>query len=209
MEWPCILFDLDGTLVDSELLNNRALLELLPDLDGDAAELGRRYRGVKLAVILRDIETRLGRRLPDDFIQRYRAHVAELFTSELRPTPGTAEVLAALDLPRCVASSAPMPKIRHALAVTGLAAYFGDRLFSSYDVGSWKPEPGLFLHAAERMGFAPERCVVVEDSDVGLQAATAARMHAVYYAPVDGSVDAQPHAVIRSMSELPGALARL
>lgn len=102
-----------------------------------------------------------------------------------------------------------MQKIRHALAVTGLAAHFGDRLFSSYDVGSWKPEPGLFLHAAERMGFAPERCVVVEDSDVGLQAATAAGMHAVHYAPGESALGAHPHAVIRSMADLPTVLTRL
>jgi len=62
-------------------------------------------------------------------------------------------------------------------------SFFGDNIFSSYEIGSWKPEPGLFLHAANVMGFAPPRCVVVEDSEVGMQAATAAGMRSLQYTP--------------------------
>ena len=49
-------------------------------------------------------------------------------------------------------------------------------IFSAYEVGVWKPEPGLFLHAAGAMGIRPERCAVVEDSRSGLQAGLAAGM---------------------------------
>ncbi|UES60287.1 HAD-IA family hydrolase (plasmid) [Roseibium aggregatum] len=70
-----------------------------------------------------------------------------------------------------------------AVKVSGLAKYFGSNLFSSYVVGSWKPEPGLFLHAARTMGFAPNSCIVVEDSSVGIQAAKAVGMVAMHYAP--------------------------
>jgi beta-phosphoglucomutase-like phosphatase (HAD superfamily) len=60
---------------------------------------------------------------------------------------------------------------------TGLDRWFQDeRIFSSQDVGRGKPAPDLFLYAAERMGVAPERCVVVEDSPLGVQAAVAAGM---------------------------------
>lgn len=65
--------------------------------------------------------------------------------------------------------------------MTGLARYFDGRVFSSYEIGSWKPEPGLFLHAAEALGFLPEHCVVVEDSEAGVQAALAARMRVLYF----------------------------
>ena len=64
-----------------------------------------------------------------------------------------------------------------ALHKTGLFARFGDeRIFSSQDVGRGKPEPDLFLHAARQMGVPPERCAVVEDSPLGVQAAVAAGM---------------------------------
>jgi HAD superfamily hydrolase (TIGR01509 family) len=83
----------------------------------------------------------------------------------------------------CIASSGPPEKIAQALAVTGLSEYFGNRFFSSYIVGSWKPEPGLFLHAANTMGFSPQQCVVIEDSEIGLEAAEAAGMRALHFVP--------------------------
>ena len=60
---------------------------------------------------------------------------------------------------------------------TGLDRWFDEgRIFSSQEVGRGKPAPDLFRHAAERMGVAPERCVVVEDSPLGVRAAVAAGM---------------------------------
>jgi len=66
----------------------------------------------------------------------------------------------------------PPLKIRQALQISRLAPYFGDSIFSSYEVGSWKPEPGLFQYAANAMSFMPSRRVVVEDSEVGIEAAS-------------------------------------
>ena len=85
-----------------------------------------------------------------------------------------------------VASSGPPAKIRQALELTGLAGFFGERLFSSYEVGFWKPDPRLFLHAAKQMGAAPASCLVVEDSAAGVAAAVAAGMRAVQYLPGGG-----------------------
>jgi len=181
MSGLCVIFDLDGTLVDSEALCNQAFLDLLPQLNETVDASMLRYRGKKLAAILADIENRLGRKLPEAFEQHYRQRVSELFCSELKPMPGVIEMLDALKLPKCIASSGPMPKIRQSLEISGLAPYFGDNLFSSYDVGSWKPEPVLFRHAANAMAFAPAQCVVIEDSDVGIEAAIAAGTRAFRY----------------------------
>ncbi|ATG89883.1 HAD-IA family hydrolase [Methylomonas koyamae] len=179
----CIIFDLDGTLVDSEGLCNQAFLDLLPQLNDTVESLIQRYRGKKLASILVDIESRLCQSLPDTFEQHYRQRVAELFSRELKPMPGVLEMLEATNFPKCIASSGPPLKIRQALQVSGLAPYFGDDIFSSYEVGSWKPEPGLFQYAASAMGFMPSQCVVVEDSGVGIEAAEAAGMKAFQYVP--------------------------
>ncbi|MES5047126.1 HAD-IA family hydrolase [Rhizobium nepotum] len=89
------------------------------------------------------------------------------------------------------------------MKVSGLATYFGSNLYSSYVVGSWKPEPGLFLHAARSMGYAPKTCIVVEDSPVGIQAANAAGMTALHYAP-HSTEESEDNAIIFSeMSRLP------
>lgn len=177
----CVIFDLDGTLVDSEGLCNQAFLDLLPQLSDSVESLIQRYRGKKLAPILADLESRLCQKLPDAFEQHYRQHVAELFSRELRPMPGALEMLETTNFPKCIASSGPPLKIRQALQVSGLAPYFDDDIFSSYEVGSWKPEPGLFQYAASAMGFMPSQCVVVEDSEVGIEAAAAAGMKAFHY----------------------------
>jgi len=199
----CILFDLDGTLVDSEGLCNQAFLDLIPSLKDPLESLVRRYRGQKLAPILADIEFRNGHQLPNDFESKYRHRVAELVSTELQPLPGVVDMLESGEMDRCIASSGPSQKIKHALNVSGLAKYFGERIFSSYEVGSWKPDPGLFLHAAHEMGYKPGQCFVVEDSDVGVQAALAAGMTVFQYLP---NVESAPFCGATSfsnMSQLP------
>ncbi|BAY60148.1 HAD-superfamily hydrolase subfamily IA, variant 3 [Calothrix brevissima NIES-22] len=190
MKHLCVIFDLDGTLVDSEKLCNQAFIDLLPFINESIDSLICRYRGRKLALILADIEIRYSVKLPIDFEATYRQRVNELFEFYLQPVTGVPEMLKTLEYPICVASSAPIAKIRQALNVTNLSHYFGvdaerlvvrHRLFSSYDVGSWKPDPGLFLYAANQMGFPPESCVVIEDSDVGIQAAHSAGIYALKY----------------------------
>jgi HAD superfamily hydrolase (TIGR01509 family) len=207
----CVIFDLDGTLVDSEGLCNQAFLDLLPQLDDTLDSLIQRYRGKKLAPILIDIEHRLGQKLPMSFERDYRQHVAELFSQKLKPMPGVLDMLSITNFPKCIASSGPLLKIRQALQISGLAPYFGDHIFSSYDVGSWKPAPELFLHAANAMGFKPHQCVVVEDSDVGVEAAIAAGMKVLQYVrPHQVSLcRTKDHWLFDDMLELPLLLADL
>lgn len=172
------IFDCDGTLVDSEILANEVLRDLVAEhgLDLSLDELVRRFRGGKLADCVAELEALLGRRLPDDFVPRFRRRSAAAFAERLRPVPGAVELVAAMTGPICVASSGPMEKIRLSLSLTGLLPFFEGRIFSSYDLGSWKPDPGLFLHAADTMGVAPNDCAVVEDSLPGVRAGLAAGM---------------------------------
>ncbi|MDT4291710.1 HAD-IA family hydrolase [Methylomonas sp. MO1] len=206
----CVIFDLDGTLVDSEGLCNQAFLDLLPQLHDSLETLTERYRGQKLSSILIDLENRLGLNLNDSFEQHYRQRVEELFAHDLNPMPGVLKMLESINSPKCIASSGPLPKIRQALEVSGLAAYFGDNLFSSYEIGSWKPDPGLFKYAAHAMGFVPSQCAVIEDSDVGIKAAITAGMTPLYYVPtgVTTSYQTAGHVVFDDMSQLPPLLAQ-
>ncbi|KAF0811775.1 6-phosphogluconate phosphatase [Andreprevotia sp. IGB-42] len=205
MTLPCLIFDMDGTLVDSEMLGNRALLELLPDWDEDLIAMTERYRGEKLARILADIALRIGSALPADFESRYRAHAAVLMARDLQTMPGVPAMLDSLAHSRCIASSGPPAKIRDGLAITGIAHHFGERIYSAYDIGSWKPDPGVFLHAAAQMGIAPADCIVIEDSEVGVAAAQAAGMRCCQYLPAGGTP--HPHArVFDDMARLPALL---
>ena len=155
-----IIFDCDGTLVDSEYLCNLALQQQLAELgiDSDAEELMALYRGVKLNVILTSLESEFDTRFPDSFIPDYRLKVKHLFEQHLKANEGVKDLLASLKVPFCVASSAPRDKIEQALQVTGLAQYFNSNIFSSYEIDSWKPEPGIFLHAAKKMNVEPAQC---------------------------------------------------
>jgi HAD superfamily hydrolase (TIGR01509 family) len=111
--------------------------------------------------------------LPDNFEKEFRRRTYAIFKTDLRAVPGIAELIRKVQTPFCVASSGPMEKIRLNLGLVGLLEPFEGRIFSSYELGTWKPDPGIFLYAAREMGYAPEACVVVEDSAAGIRAAVA------------------------------------
>ncbi|MEW2253558.1 HAD family hydrolase [Streptomyces sp. NPDC006975] len=182
MRYELVIFDNDGVLVDSEPISNRLLAAYLTELGHPTTyeESVRDYMGSAMHRIHDLVLERTGRRLPDDFDDVFHARVFAAFERELKPVAGMTgvlEKLAADGVPYCVASSGSHERIRVGHRTTGLDRWFDDgRIFSSQDVGRGKPAPDLFLHAAERMGVAPERCVVVEDSPLGVQAAVAAGM---------------------------------
>jgi HAD superfamily hydrolase (TIGR01509 family) len=185
-----VIFDCDGTLVDSEGLWHEVLVAAVAEqgLILSVAEAIEAFRGGKMADCLADLEARLGHALPADFEPALRARIAEVFRARLRPFDGAIELVRSLSSSSrsiCVASSGPPEKIATSLSLTGLRPFFEGRVFSSYDVGVWKPDPGLFLHAARAMGVAAEDCVVVEDSLPGIQAGLAAGMTVFAFQPQD------------------------
>lgn len=181
VENVCLIFDLDDTLVDSETLSNQAFLDLIPELSLSLLQLTERNRGRKLTEILIDLQAEIGRSIPQSFVLIYRERVAALFQDKLKATPFVKEVLAKLPYSFCVASSGPMAKIRQALRVTHLDEFFGDNVFSSYEINSWKPAPDIFQHAATMMGVRSSNCLVIEDSLPGIEAALAANMKVLQF----------------------------
>ncbi|MFJ2936419.1 HAD family hydrolase [Streptomyces sp. NPDC087219] len=182
MRYDLVIFDNDGVLVDSEPISNTLLAGYLTELGHPTTyeESVRDYMGSAMHRIHELVEERSGQRLPAGFDETFHARVFAAFQAELEAVSGAREVLKQLaeaGVPYCVASSGSHERIRVGHRKTGLDAWFPDELvFSAEDVGRGKPAPDLFLHAASRMGVAPERCVVVEDSRLGVQAAVAAGM---------------------------------
>jgi len=173
-----IIFDCDGVLVDSEPISNRILCRMLNEigLAIDLEETVRVFVGRSMSSCVEIIEERLGRSVPADFIETYKARAYPAFREELRPIPGIEQVLAGLTTPVCVASSSSLEKIRLALGVTGLLPRFEGRMFSGKEVARGKPDPDLFLYAARQMGVSPGNCAVVEDTVVGVRAGVSAGM---------------------------------
>ena len=177
------IFDCDGVLVDSERLAIKVDSRVLASLGWmiTEAEIVERFVGVSDIDFRRAIESHLGRRLADDWEAEFEPLYRSAFAAELRPVDGIVEALDRITIPSCVASSGTHEKMRYTLGLTGLYQRFEGRIFSATEVARGKPEPDLFLYAAERMGIAPETCIVVEDSVNGVKAARAAGMKVLAY----------------------------
>lgn len=173
--YKCIIFDSDGVLVDSETLSARVFQEMARELgfDLDFETAVQQFAGTSMKKNLQFIQENIQGSLPEDFEQEFRKRTYEVYKTDLKAVEGVHDVIKKLQCPFCVASSGPAEKVRLNLGLVNLLDQFEDRIYSSYDIGSWKPEPGIFLHAAKEMGFKPEECVVIEDSASGIRAAIA------------------------------------
>jgi beta-phosphoglucomutase len=179
-----VLWDLDGTIVDSAELHYLAWREALRALGHEHTreEFARGF-GKRNDLVVRDL---LGDALPADAVRRliedketrYRRLVRE---RGLEPLPGVTEWLERLrggGFRQALASSAPPANIEVSLEALGLGRYL-DAVVSAEEVGHGKPDPAIFLEAARRLGVPPARCVVVEDAPAGLEGARRAGMRSV------------------------------
>ena len=119
----CLIFDCDGTLVDSEPWNYLALQMKLEEIgiEEPIESLSSRFRGKYMGAVLRILESDYGIRFDADFERSYRVLVNDLFDEHLQPCAGVMQLLRDLAVPVCVASSAPAAKIHRALSVTRLS----------------------------------------------------------------------------------------
>lgn len=177
-----VIFDCDGVLVDSERLAVRVEAELITSLgweltEGDVLE---RFVGRSDAYMHSEIESALCRPVPE-WHEMYQSSLQKAFHAELLPVAGITDALDDLRIPACVASSGTHEKMQMTLGLTGLLERFEGRIHSATEVSNGKPAPDLFLHAAATYHVDPARCVVVEDSRSGVDAARAAGMRSLGY----------------------------
>ncbi|MFT3718866.1 HAD family hydrolase [Pseudorhodoferax sp.] len=202
-----LIFDCDGTLVDSEPWLLEAMLAegALHGLPAAARAALDALRGAPMSRQIAFVAEHASAPLPADFEARVRARMADLFRAHLQPIAGARELLPALRLPFCVASNGPRHKIELVLGLTGLLPWCEGRIFSAYEVGAWKPAPDLFLHAAAQLGFAPADCAVVEDSASGIAAGLAAGMRVFALGEQPADLPAAVQRIAR-LSDLPSRL---
>jgi HAD superfamily hydrolase (TIGR01509 family) len=209
-----VIFDCDGVLIDSERLSVKVDVQILGELGWPLTEaevierfVGRSDRDGRAA-----IESHLGRKLPAGWAETVEHRHREAFADALTPVEGVLEALDRIALPTCIASSGTHDHMRYTLGLTGLYERFAGRIFSAEDVAHGKPAPDLFLLAAERMAADPARCVVVEDSRPGVEAARAAGMRVLAFAGGLSSAEAlagPDTTVFEHMRELPELLHQL
>jgi HAD superfamily hydrolase (TIGR01509 family) len=173
-----IIFDCDGVLVDSEVISCRAHASVLTrhGYPITPEQVLTRFLGVSDREARQMVEDEIGRKLPNDLEAQIKSATLQFYAGELQPIKHVAATIAAIDLPKCVASSGTPEKIRHGLDCAGLYDQLAPHIFSATQVARGKPAPDLFLFAAEQMNTAPENCLVIEDSVPGVTGARAAGM---------------------------------
>ena len=178
-----VIFDCDGVLVDSEILCKRVLVGMLASLEVTVSDhyfdtyfLGQSYESAH-----RQIHHDFNVLLPKDFRDDYLNTLLRVFAEELEPTEYLNSVLDQLNVKSCIATSSSPQRVNFALQTTGLLAFFDGRITTSSEVQKGKPAPDIFLHAAAKMNVQPEHCLVIEDSQAGIEGALAAGMEVIKY----------------------------
>jgi len=212
-----VLFDCDGTLVESESLMHDVRMRQFSALGipCTARELAVRYNGVRYPALIADLSARHGIEIGPQVVEAIELEFNTRCTSDLRPVAGAEELLAAMPVPFCLASNSSRARLIHMLRSAGLLAHFGPRIESALDGVAPKPRPDVFLLAAELMGVAPSACLVVEDSLFGLKAGRAAGMRVATYLGATHQVEelitpvlaAGPDFVLEALPDLLGVLA--
>ena len=180
-----VIFDLDGCLVDSEILSISAITEEIQDMGATQVTydyIRDRFLGVSMQVICQHVAEQTGKTCAEDFVDRVEERLFARYRTDLRQIEGATAMLEDLrdqGIPVAIATGGSIRRMGETLRISGLAPYFEGTAFSADQVDRGKPAPDLFLLAARELGVDPAQCVVMEDSPHGIQGARAAGMRAV------------------------------
>ena len=189
MTFDAVLFDCDGVLVDSEAITCGVLRDMFEEQGWrmDLAECMQRFVGHTVKSQRALIEANTGVPLTDDWLQQFFERRNERLQRSITAIDGVHAAVAHAH-ERCqgriaVASGADRFKVEMMLAQVGLLSFFEGRIFSGHEMPRSKPHPDVYLAAAAHLQVDPARCLVVEDTTVGITAGVAARATVWAYAP--------------------------
>jgi len=194
--FSAIIFDCDGVLINSEsILRNyyRGFLAGI-GLHYDPHAYSKRFKGKAwpqfAALVEQEYLETFGKPLPAGSYDGVKDGTWAEYQRSLQPTDGIDTLLASITRPKAVASNSHAASLERKLRHTGLIEHFAPHLISLEDVKNGKPAPDMFLLAAERLGAAPETCLIIEDSVTGVTAGAAAGMTVWgYVGESDGDLD--------------------
>jgi HAD superfamily hydrolase (TIGR01509 family) len=189
MNFEAILFDCDGVLVDSEAITCGVLRDMLEERGWrmTLAECMQRFVGHTVKSERSMIEAHTGVPLTDAWLEQFFARRNERLTQDITAIDGVHEAVAHLN-EHCqgriaVASGADRFKVEMMLKQVGLIHFFEGRIFSGHEMPRSKPHPDVYLAAAAHLQIDPARCLVIEDTTVGITAGVAAGATVWAYAP--------------------------
>ncbi len=204
-----IIFDCDGVLVDSERITAEVFSKVLNEECGLSLSLDvllETFMGQSSQKCLTIIEEMIGQKPPLGLEARYQNEINNALQESVTAITGIEKALAELSIPYCVASGGTHEKMRTTLGKTNLLGQFEGKLFSTSDVPRGKPHPDVFLHAAKSMQcLDPNRCLVIEDSPLGVEGGIAAGMTVFGFADLikkQKLIESGAHHIITEMSNL-------
>lgn len=179
-----ILFDCDGTLVDSEILAQRATLNLLikRGIPLSAEVYSLRYAGLRGEEIVSLISREYNHDFPEDFIDEMNYAIHDRIYRDLEPINGVRELLEGITIPKAVVSNGSLRHVQSSLNKVQLSHHFNERYFTYDMVPKPKPAPDVYLHALQELSLQPHETVVIEDSPTGVKAAVGANIPVIGFA---------------------------
>ena len=178
-----VIFDVDGVLIDSYAPHFQSWQRMFGEIGGEFTDeefrrtFGRTNRDIFAELYPGQMDEEQSRRLGDRKEELYREIIRETFV----PLPGVVALIDALDVAGfklAVGSSGPPPNVALTLEKLGRADRFSAAVTGA-DVTRGKPDPQVFLIAADRLGVPPHRCAVIEDAPPGVEAANRAGMTSI------------------------------
>lgn len=184
MRQIAIIFDMDGVIVDNHQYHLKSWLSFFEKYGISMTE--QEYKEQINGRVLDDILPKmLGKSLSSDQISEYgeekESLYRELYLKDIRPTPGLKHFLEELEqhrISKAVATSAPPVNVKFTMEYTELAPYF-PVIIDDTMVTKGKPNPEVYLTAAQKLNTPPSQCVVFEDALLGIQAGKNAGMKVV------------------------------
>ena len=214
MDVNAVIWDLDGVILDNELLHIDAEIDTLSSLGIPLTrEIALEYLGVRLTDYFRDIRTRFQVQVPlPQMLERHHATLTHYYGEVFPLTAHLLEVLERLSGKYLLglATNRERDLAERALTRFSLKIYFHTMLFGE-DVKKGKPDPELYLKAAKNLGVVPAVCTAVEDTGPGFTAAKNAGMtviarRAEHNRHIDFSI--ADH-IVEDLREIPGAVKQL
>ena len=214
MRYKAILFDMDGVLIDSETLMAKTGVLALRQYGIEAkTEDFAEFVGQGEDRYVGGVAEKYGHVYTQAMKHTLYDEYGKLVAREARIPEGEREVLTELrarGYQMAVCSSADREKVQYNLSAIGLGEDFFDYVVTGSEVTRQKPAPDIYLKAAERLGAAPESCLVVEDAPSGIRAAHAAGMKAAGIASSFSraylTAHSSPDYLLDALRELPAIL---